>query len=135
MSIVDKSELIKTTKEWLQISCDKAIIGMSGGADSTLTAILAREALCKTNVITVHMPYDMTDENIYNLRSWRIAYYLDILQVWSPVGDLANLIVASTYKPLHKFSKEFTSRNLGNAKARARMTRLYDIPDALLLSF
>src|SRR5207302_7546987 len=35
----------------------KAIVGLSGGVDSSLTAFLAVEALGKENVIAVRMPY------------------------------------------------------------------------------
>ena len=44
----------------------KAVLGLSGGIDSALTALIAVDALGKDNVITISMPTKYSSENTKN---------------------------------------------------------------------
>ena len=59
----------------------KAIIGLSGGIDSALSAALAVKALGKENVIGVMMPYKSSNPD--SLEHALILFLLLILPQWS----------------------------------------------------
>ena len=64
--------LTKITNE-IKSRVDVAVIGLSGGADSTLVACLCAQALGKENVYGLHMPYGDTDRQKFNSRSQQLA--------------------------------------------------------------
>jgi len=103
---------------------DIAVIGLSGGADSTLVACLCIKALGKENVYGVHMPYDECDISTFNNRSVKLANHLGIHSIIAPITDIAdsitNIVSASIKNDISKTNK-------GNSRSRARMTILYGI--------
>jgi NAD+ synthase len=106
---------------------DVAVIGMSGGADSTLVACLCVKALGKDNVYGVHMPYNNTDSETFNSRSMKLADKLGIHSIISPITSIADSIVSATECAVGGISVT----NKGNARSRARMTVLYGIAHQL----
>lgn len=106
---------------------DIAIIGLSGGADSTLVACLCVKALGKENVYGIHMPYNETDINTFNSRSIKLATHLGINSIIVPITDIANSITYSVEKAIGNISVT----NKGNSRSRARMTVLYGIAHQL----
>ena len=56
--IKDIPKLIEKVRKEIKASMSSAVVGLSGGADSTLCAILCREALGAENVFSFHMPYN-----------------------------------------------------------------------------
>ena len=102
---------------------DIAVIGLSGGADSTLVACLCVKALGPENVYGVHMPYNKTDVDTFNSRSVRLAEHLGINSLFVPITDIANSITSSVESAVGPISVT----NAGNARSRARMTVLYGI--------
>ena len=62
-----------------------AIVGMSGGADSTLVATLCREALGKENVYSAHMPVSMIDNQHFNSLSTKTAEKLELNIIHIPI--------------------------------------------------
>ena len=48
---------------------DIAVVGLSGGADSSLTAILCAQALGIESVYGISMPYNEIDEKTFNALS------------------------------------------------------------------
>jgi NAD+ synthase len=103
---------------------DIAVIGLSGGADSTLVACLCVKALGPENVYGIHMPYNTTDMDTFNSRSVSLAKRLGINSLFIPVTDIAKSITNSIEKEL---GCPISVTNAGNARSRARMTVLYGI--------
>ncbi len=95
----------------------KAILGLSGGLDSSVCAFLAAKALGPKNVIAIILPYkDTFDEDVSDARA--VARRLGIR---SRVIDIAPMVDAyfSRYPSQDKV-------RIGNKMARERMSILYD---------
>ncbi|MFK7873275.1 MAG: NAD(+) synthase [Oligoflexales bacterium] len=114
--------LLKDLYTEIRQRMDIAIIGMSGGADSTLVAALCAEALGPENVISVHMPYSDTDHRHFNARSLRTAKHLKIQTHFLPIKKAVQGIEDS-------LSRLFTLSqvNSGNLRARVRTNILYSM--------
>jgi NAD+ synthase len=97
---------------------DKAIVGMSGGADSTLVAILSKLALGSDNVVSVHMPSSDIDLEKFNSNSERIA---DKLGLPKKTINIKNIV--KSYSVLG----ELNQVNQGNLRSRVRMNVLYAV--------
>jgi NAD+ synthase len=94
-----------------------AIIGMSGGADSTLLSALCVRALGAENVYGIGMPYNQLDADTFNDRSHKIATKLGL-----------NYQVSSIGAPVDAFMQgfgEMSTLNEGNLRSRMRMIHLY----------
>lgn len=95
-----------------------AVIGLSGGIDSAVSAYLAAEALGPKNVITVMMPYRTSSPESRS----------DAELVAKALGVKNELVEITTMvEPL--FSEQHITDNLrkGNIMARQRMIVLYDV--------
>jgi NAD+ synthase len=101
---------------------DIAIIGLSGGADSTLVACLCAKALGNKNVYGIHMPYNETDVNFFNSRSKQFAEYIGIHSIIIPITKITDSITTSVENAIHD---NLTILNKGNSRARSRMAVLY----------
>lgn len=110
-----KTELIKWIVDWFEINgkgCN-AVIGISGGKDSTITAALCVEALGKDRVIGVAMP-----ENGQSLNDAdKICDYLGIRFIEAPIGSIV--------EEANKYASTIQARQ--NIPPRVRMTTLYAI--------
>ena len=110
--------------EELKDFTDNAIVGMSGGADSPLVAILCILALGKYNVYGYGMPYDKNDVDTFNSQSDKLAEHLDInyeeLSIEKSVKRVAMDINPSRYYRVDDV-------NFGNIKSRMRMIFLYSL--------
>lgn len=120
---------------------DVAVVGLSGGADSTLVTILCKHALGAENVFGVHMPADQKvdlDGVNFNARSVKLAKKLGVKECYAPVNKIYSEIVTAIafgvdchfntedwneYTPITNMSVV----NCGNARSRARMAVLYGI--------
>jgi len=118
--------MIKDPAKTVQDICDQiakftdiAVIGLSGGADSTLITCLSSIALGKQNVHVVHMPYGVDDfnGNRFNARSLIIANHLEV--------NSKMVFIKDTVDALAENFNDITPLNLGNIKARIRMATLY----------
>jgi NAD+ synthase len=107
---------------------DFAVLGMSGGADSTLVAILATLALGPERVHTLHMPMNDTDRATFNSRSWETASYLGVIKALLPITQTVEGIEETLTTVL---GKPLSPLNQGNARSRARMCLLYGYGAAL----
>lgn len=132
--IKDIEGLISKVVKDLQAFADVGVVGLSGGADSTLVAILSKRAFGRDNVYGVHMPYNDTDTKgtKFNARSVKFADHLDILHFHAPVTKIADEISETVgFALAHKFEisnpDQLSVLNRGNARSRARMTVLYGI--------
>ena len=117
------SDLVNTICRYIKENADIAVIGLSGGADSTLVAILCTIALGKENVYGVSMPYGNTDVATFNKRSRSLAVTLGI-----------NHRVFNISNTVDSFVKDFegidicdsmSNLNTGNLRSRTRMMALY----------
>lgn len=97
---------------------ERAVIGLSGGVDSSAVAYLSTEALGKENVLNVLMPYKTSSPDSVQ----------DAKQVVEELGTRSELIditgMVDAY--LEKAPHSSNVRN-GNVMARARMIVLYDL--------
>ncbi len=101
---------------------DIAVVGISGGVDSSVVAAISVAALGKENVHLLSMPYDDTDTKTFNARSLELAEKL---------GAIHHIInIQAACKPievalLSAFKGSLDRLTLGNIRPRIRMTLLY----------
>ncbi len=95
----------------------RAVIGLSGGIDSALSAYLAAEALGAENVLAVRMPYATSSaDSLTDADSVIDALGLPTLTV--PITPMAD--------PLIDQFPDMSANRKGNIMARLRMIILYD---------
>ena len=101
----------------------KAILGLSGGVDSSLVAYLAAEALGPENVIGVRMPYRTSSPESLehaSLVASEIGIELRTVEISAAVDGLAGAV-----------GDQPSPGRLGNIMARTRMITLFDLSAAL----
>ena len=117
----------KLTEEWLvhfikdemsQRGFTRALVGVSGGVDSAVTAYLAARALGPKNVIGVRMPYK-TSSKESNEHGQQV---IDALGIESATVDISGAVDGY----LHGDPKAEPGRR-GNVMARMRMIVLFDL--------
>jgi len=104
----------------------KAVIGLSGGIDSAVSAALAVRALGAENVICVRLPCGERGDSYF--RAAEIAESLGIPKQNLLTVDITNIVNAITEDEgiaLYTTDKQELLR-IGNFAARMRMTRLMD---------
>lgn len=84
----------------------KAVVGMSGGIDSSLTACIAVEALGRENVIGVYMPSKYSSQHGKE-DAQRVAENLRILFIEIPIQEIIESYQRILEKPLEKIRKHF----------------------------
>ncbi len=95
----------------------RAVIGLSGGIDSALSAFLAAEALGAENVLAVRMPYRTSSaDSLDDAEQVITAFGLSNTTI--PITDMAD--------PLISRFPDMSNTRKGNIMARLRMTVLYD---------
>lgn len=117
-------KLIDYLCEEMRRHADVAVIGLSGGADSSLAAVLCMKALSNANVYGVSMPYDEADIKTFNSLSADLAKRIGINHLMRPITKIADSI---NDQILTNRESELTNINKGNSKSRARMCVLYGI--------
>jgi NAD+ synthetase len=101
---------------------ERAVIGLSGGVDSSLVAYLAAEALGPANVIGVRMPYRTSNpESLAHAQLVidQLGMPAETVDISAAVDGLAGAI-----------SEPPTPGRLGNVMARTRMITLFDLSAA-----
>ncbi|MEM3551991.1 MAG: NAD+ synthase [Candidatus Bathyarchaeia archaeon] len=84
----------------------KAVVGMSGGIDSSLTTCIAVKALGKENVIGVSMPSKYSSEHS-KTDAQKLAENLGICFVQIPIQGIVDAYRKTMEKPLEKIRKYF----------------------------
>jgi NAD+ synthase len=95
----------------------RAVVGLSGGVDSSLSCTLAVEALGAENVLAVRMPYESSSPESLE-HAQLVIDKLGVKSLTVPITDMVN--------PLFALFPEANHIRKGNAMARARMIVLYD---------
>ena len=118
------NDLIQWIKDWFEENgkgCN-AVLGISGGKDSTIVAALLVRALGLDRVIGVAMPEEGQGINGAD----EICKHLGIRYVYAPIGGAVNafhLMHMATLDPALKWSEQSEQ----NIPPRVRMTMLYAI--------
>ncbi|HRF99408.1 MAG TPA: NAD+ synthase, partial [Aggregatilineales bacterium] len=100
-----------------KVNAKGAVLGLSGGIDSALSAYLSAKALGAENVLAVRMPYktssqaSLTDADL-------VIEALGIKHITVPITDMADALI-SQFPDMSNVRK-------GNIMARSRMIVLYD---------
>ena len=129
--ITDCQKLVAHLSSRIYDLTDVAVLGLSGGADSTLVALLCKEALGKENVFSIGMPYNDTDVETFNSRSANLASRIGIRH--EQIG------IAGVTDSLSGICEEITGNHLtdlnaGNSRSRIRMCILYGVAHSLATS-
>lgn len=96
---------------------ERAVLGLSGGVDSSLSCYLAAEALGPENVLAVRMPYQSSSpDSLVHAQMVIEALGVDSLTV--PITEMVD--------PLFERLPEADHNRRGNIMARMRMIVLYD---------
>ena len=117
--LIEKKLVDFIQKETSKIGINKAVIGLSGGIDSTASAYLTVKALGSENVLGVLMPYktssrdSITDSNL-------VVEKLNIRSKTVEISDMVDAYI------IREENKEMSDIRKGNVMARVRMIILYD---------
>ncbi len=96
---------------------ERAIVGMSGGIDSSLTCVLAAEALGPENILAVRMPYASSSPESLE-HADLVIEMTGVQKVTLPITDAANVLLDGI--------PEDQQVRRGNIMARMRMIVLFD---------
>lgn len=100
-----------------KIGLKRAVIGLSGGLDSALSAYLSAEALGAENVLAVRMPYRTSSEDSMS-DAQKVIDALGLPNLTVPITEMAD--------PMFERFPQMSSGRKGNVMARLRMIILYD---------
>jgi NAD+ synthase len=95
----------------------RAVIGLSGGIDSSLSCVLTTEALGPENVLAVRMPYKDSSPDSMD-HALMVIEQCGIHEVTVPITEMVD--------PYFERFPEMDQVRKGNIMARARMMVLYD---------
>ena len=126
-----KKELVKWIQDWFEENGEgcNAVIGISGGKDSTVTAALMVEALGKERVFGVLMPNgiqaDISD-------SKRVCEFLDIKNITVNIKDTVDTEKEKLRIALKELGKdELSEQTIINLPPRIRMATLYAVSQSV----
>lgn len=130
-----KDELVKWIRNWFEINgpgCN-AVIGISGGKDSSVVAALCVEALGRERVIGVMMP-DGEQPDID--KSYELIGHLGIKSVKVDIGGVTTTVICSIMRGMvHTANftdyREPSIQTLTNLPPRIRMATLYAISQSV----
>jgi len=100
-----------------QAGFSRAVVGLSGGIDSSLSGYLAAEALGPENVLAIRMPYETSSPESLE-HAQLVIDKLGVNGLTLPISDMVD--------PLFERFPAADHIRRGNAMARTRMIVLYD---------
>ncbi len=103
-------------------------MGLSGGIDSSVCAVLLKDALGAQNVLGVSMPSRISSAHS-KIEAQKLAQNLDIKYIEIPIADMVNTVYDGIKKgeaetDFKKYEKSYT---LDNIQARTRATILWGL--------
>ena len=106
------SALALGTKDYMKKNgFEKAVIGLSGGIDSSLTAAIAVDAIGKENIIGVSMPSHYSSEETKS-DARTVAENLGIKFIVVPIDAIFNIYMIMLEKDFFGLSRDITEENL-----------------------
>lgn len=125
-----KEQVVQWIRDWFEENgkgCN-AVLGVSGGKDSSVVAALCVEALGKDRVIGVTMPNgvqkDISD-------SMCLINHLGIRYCNVNIGDTCNTLMAAVKEQLATLGAEVSNQTTINLPPRVRMTTLYAVSQSM----
>ena len=125
-----KNQVVRWIRDWFEENgkgCN-AVIGISGGKDSSVVAALCAEALGKDRVIGVTMPNGVQKDIADSLR---LIEHLGIHHCNVNIGDTCQTLMAAVGEELSKTGVEVSAQTTINLPPRVRMTTLYAISQSM----
>lgn len=122
-----KDKCIEWIREWFKENGNqcKAVIGISGGVDSSVVAALCVEALGKERVYGVLMPQNSQDDIDY---SYELCEHLEIEHCVIDIGNTVEDMLTLMYI---KSGIKVSNQTEINIPARVRMVMLYAISQSI----
>jgi len=125
-----KDQVVQWIIDWFEVNgkgCN-AVIGISGGKDSSVVAGLCAEALGKDRVIGVTMPNgvqrDIDD-------SMKLIKHLGIRYCCVNIGDTYNALMSAVKEQLGTLNAEVSRQTVINLPPRLRMSTLYAVSQSM----
>ena len=125
-----KDQVVQWIRDWFEVNgkgCN-AVIGISGGKDSSVVAGLCAEALGVDRVIGVTMPNgiqpDIDD-------SMKLINHLGIRHCCVNIGDTYNTLIAAVKEQLGTLDAEVSRQTTINLPPRLRMSTLYAVSQSM----
>lgn len=103
--------------EVTKVGFRRAVLGLSGGIDSSVSCYLAAAALGPENVLALRMPYATSSPDSLE----HAQMVIDDLGVQSETVEITGMV-----EPLFEQTPEITPNRKGNVMARTRMLIIYD---------
>lgn len=118
-----KNEIVEWIRDWFEQNGKDcmAVVGISGGKDSSVVAALCVEALGKDRVFGVMMPQGRQRDIEY---SRKLCIFLDIPCTIIPVGTIVDV---AEYEIKTSLDEELSTQTKTNLPARIRMATLYAV--------
>ncbi len=125
-----KDQVVQWIRDWFEQNgpgCN-AVLGISGGKDSSVVAALCAEALGKDRVIGVTMPNgvqaDIAD-------SMRLIEHLGIGHCNVNIGETYEALMAAVKEQLGTLDAEVSRQTIINMPPRLRMTAVYAVSQSM----
>jgi len=112
-----------------EAGCSRAVVGVSGGVDSAVTALLIKRA-CPEGTLALLLPAGKSDE-VFTDRATRLCEQFDIARRLVAIGPLVHLYSQWLPSEAQGANPERTHLALANLRPRIRMTLLYFHANAL----
>ena len=125
-----KDQVVQWIRDWFDENgkgCN-AVLGISGGKDSSVVAALCAEALGKDHVIGVMMP-NSVQPDIEDSR--RLVAHLGIRSCCVNIGDTYNTLIEAVKEQLGTLGVEVSSQTVINLPPRLRMSTVYAVSQSL----
>ncbi|MEE1302741.1 MAG: NAD(+) synthase [Bacteroidales bacterium] len=125
-----KDKLVQWIRDWFEENgkdCN-AVIGISGGKDSTVVAALCVEALGKDRVFGVLMP-NVIQKDIID--SYAVVEYLDINFMTVDIGLAVDSILCGISYPKNGKGLMISNQTRVNLPCRIRMSTLYAVSQSM----
>lgn len=125
-----KTQAVQWIRDWFEENgpgCN-AVLGISGGKDSSVVAGLCAEALGKDRVIGVTMPNGIQNDID---DSMRLIRHLGIRHCCVNIGETYNALIKEVESQLKSLDSTLTSQTKINMPPRLRMTAVYAVSQSM----